>query len=42
MTLLHIPENMFNVLFAIPRSIGWIAHWREMMGEKNTKIYRPR
>jgi len=33
MQALHIPENMFNVIFAITRSIGWIANWREMMGE---------
>ena len=33
---------MFNIMFAIPRSTGWIAHWREMMGDKVIKIYRPR
>jgi len=33
---------MYNVIIAISRSIGWIAHWREMMGEKVIKIYRPR
>jgi citrate synthase len=33
MQALHIPENMFNVIFAITRSIGWIANWREMMGD---------
>jgi len=42
MKLIHIPENMFNVIFAITRSIGWIAHWREMMGDSVIKIYRPR
>jgi len=40
--LLQIPENMFNIMFAIPRSTGWIANWREMMGESVIKIYRPR
>ena len=42
MKSIHIPENMFNVIFAITRSIGWIAHWREMMGDPVIKIYRPR
>jgi len=42
MKSIHIPENMFNVIFAITRSIGWIAHWREMMGDSVIKIYRPR
>lgn len=42
MQSIHIPENMFNIMFAIGRSIGWIAHWREMMGAKAIKIYRPR
>ena len=42
MKSIHIPENMFNVIFSITRSIGWIAHWREMMGESVIKIYRPR
>lgn len=42
MKSIHIPVNMFNVIFAITRSVGWIAHWREMMGESAIKIYRPR
>uniref|UniRef100_A0A7S3IQ05 Citrate synthase n=1 Tax=Strombidium inclinatum TaxID=197538 RepID=A0A7S3IQ05_9SPIT len=42
MRALHIPENMFNVIFAITRSIGWIANWREMMGAGPIKIFRPR
>ena len=42
MKSIHIPDNMFNVIFAITRSVGWIAHWREMMGESAIKIYRPR
>jgi len=42
MKSIHIPENMFNVIFAITRSIGWIAHWREMIGDPVIKIYRPR
>jgi citrate synthase len=33
---------MYNVIFAITRSIGWISHWKEMMGAPVIKIYRPR
>ncbi len=36
-----IPENMFTVMFAMARLPGWVAHWKEMIGN-NTKIVRPR
>jgi citrate synthase len=36
------PTNMFTVLFALGRLPGWIAHWREMMGDPATRISRPR
>jgi citrate synthase len=36
------PTPMFTVLFAIGRLPGWIAHWREMMADPETKIGRPR
>ena len=36
-----IPENMFTVMFALARLPGWVAHWREMIGDE-TKIVRPR
>ena len=36
-----IPENMFTVMFALARLPGWVAHWREMIGD-TTKIVRPR
>ncbi|MET4093358.1 citrate synthase [Arthrobacter sp. UYCu712] len=36
------PEKMFTVLFAIGRLPGWIAQWREMISDPNTKIGRPR
>lgn len=39
---LKIPTNMFTVIFAIARTIGWISHWNEMMGGKDLKISRPR
>ncbi len=35
------PTRMFTVLFAIGRLPGWIAHWREMNEDPNTKIGRP-
>jgi citrate synthase len=39
---LGIPTNMFTVMFAIGRTPGWIAHWKEMMEDASTKISRPR
>ena len=36
------PTRMFTVLFAIGRLPGWIAQWREMIDDKQTKIGRPR
>jgi citrate synthase len=36
------PTAMFTPIFAISRTIGWISQWREMIGEKNQKIGRPR
>jgi citrate synthase len=36
------PTRMFTVLFALGRLPGWIAQWREMMEDKETKISRPR
>jgi citrate synthase len=39
---LGIPSNMFTVMFAIGRTPGWIAHWKEMNEDPTTKIFRPR
>jgi citrate synthase len=36
------PEDMFPVLFAIPRTAGWLAQWEEMLQDKDQKIARPR
>src|SRR5690606_22149493 len=36
------PPNMFTVLFALGRLPGWIAQWREMINDPQTKIGRPR
>ena len=36
------PEDMFPVLFAIPRTSGWLAQWEEMLQDRDQKIARPR
>ena len=36
------PVDMFPVLFAIPRTAGWIAQWEEMLNDPDQKIARPR
>jgi len=33
---------MFTVLFAIPRTVGWLAQWQEMLTDSEQKIARPR
>lgn len=38
---LGIPRSMFTVLFAVARTVGWVAQWREMACER-TRICRPR
>ncbi len=37
-----IPTNMFTVMFALGRLPGWIAHWKEMWDDPDTRIGRPR
>ena len=39
---LGVPVNMFTTLFAVGRLPGWIAHWKEMIHDPETKIARPR
>jgi citrate synthase len=39
---LGLPMDMFPVMFAIPRTSGWIAQWLEMTTDKEQKIARPR
>jgi citrate synthase len=39
---LNLPTDMFTVMFAIPRTSGWIAQWLEMVSDPETKIARPR
>ena len=37
-----IPMNMFTVIFAMARTVGWITQWNEMMSDPTSKIGRPR
>jgi citrate synthase len=39
---LGIPRSMFTVMFAIARTVGWVAHWQEMISDPNMRIGRPR
>ena len=39
---LGFPTEMFTVLYAIARTAGWIAHWKEMIGDPSQRIGRPR
>ncbi len=36
------PLEMFTVLFAIPRTSGWLAHWLELLDDPAQRIARPR
>lgn len=37
-----IPREMFTVIFATARTVGWISHWKEMLDQPGQKIGRPR
>ena len=37
-----IPRSMFTVMFAIARTVGWVAHWQEMISDPGMRIGRPR
>ena len=39
---LGIPTSMFTVMFAIGRTVGWVAHWTEMITDEHARISRPR
>ncbi|MBX5468756.1 MAG: citrate synthase [Thermoleophilaceae bacterium] len=39
---MNLPKDMFTVMFAIPRTSGWMAQWLEMVQDSETKIARPR
>ncbi len=40
--MMGIPTSMFTVLFAVARTVGWLAQWNEMISDPNQKIGRPR
>jgi len=37
-----IPTTMFTVIFAVARTVGWVAHWNEMLSQPGQRIGRPR
>ena len=37
-----LPMDMFPVLFAIPRTVGWVAQWEEMLTDPEQKLARPK
>jgi citrate synthase len=37
-----MPRSMFTVMFAIARTVGWVAHWQEMISDPAMRIGRPR
>ncbi|MCC7463200.1 MAG: citrate synthase [Gammaproteobacteria bacterium] len=39
---LGIPRSMFTVMFALARTVGWVAHWLEMISDPGMRIGRPR
>ncbi len=42
LSAIGIPTNMFTVIFAMSRAVGWISQWMEMISEDNQTIGRPR
>ncbi len=42
LSAMGFPTSMFTVLFAIARTVGWVAQWNEMIEDPNQKIGRPR
>ncbi len=39
---LGLPPAMFTPVFAVARTVGWVAHWNEMMTDPETRLSRPR
>jgi citrate synthase len=39
---MNLPASMFTVMFAVPRTCGWVAHWMELVADPEQKISRPR
>ena len=42
LSAIGFPTDMFTVLFALARTVGWVAQWNEMISDPNQKIGRPR
>lgn len=38
---LGFPPQFFTVLFAVPRIVGYVSHWRESLADPDVKIMRP-
>ncbi len=37
-----LPTSLFTVMFAVPRTAGWLAHWLESFEDPEQKLVRPR
>jgi citrate synthase len=42
LSAIGFPTTMFTALFALARTVGWVAHWNEMISDPHQKIGRPR
>ena len=42
LSAMGFPTTMFTVLFGLARTVGWLAHWKEMMVDQSARIGRPR
>ena len=42
LSAIGFPTTMFTVLFALARTVGWVAQWTEMVDDPSQKIGRPR
>ena len=42
LSAMGIPQNMFTVIFALARTVGWTANWMEMLGDPEARLVRPR
>ena len=42
LSAMGIPTNMFTVIFALARTVGWVTNWMEMMNDPERRLVRPR
>lgn len=42
LSAMGFPTSMFTPIFALSRTVGWISQWKEMLGDPDSKIGRPR